>query len=73
MCANSTDWWFMTEDVAGPSNRVTREHGTIKISYTDENGAAFDRLRQRWQGILKDLGDGQAFLSLKVGIDGIAH
>ena len=73
MSANSTDWWFMTEDLPNPNNRVTWDRNTIKISYTENNRASFDRLRQRWQQILKDLGFGNTFLSLKVGIDGVAH
>ena len=73
MYANATDWWFMTEDLPDPNNRVTWERGTIKIRYTENNRASFDRLRRRWSVILEELGYGKSFLSLKVGIDGVAH
>lgn len=73
MYARSTDWWFMTEDVPDPNNRVTWERGTIKISYTENNRVSYDRLQARWKQILTDIGFANQFVSLKVGINGVAH
>ncbi|MBW4632628.1 MAG: GMC family oxidoreductase [Iphinoe sp. HA4291-MV1] len=79
MYAHSTDWWFMTEDLPDPNNRVTWEKNTIKISYTENNRASFDRLQMRWIEILRSLEMCDEFLqtnlyrSFKVGIQGVAH
>ncbi|HSC71530.1 MAG TPA: GMC family oxidoreductase, partial [Candidatus Methylomirabilis sp.] len=51
MAAHSTDWWFMTEDVPDPNNRVTWEGDTIRISYTENNRASYDRLLARWSEV----------------------
>jgi choline dehydrogenase-like flavoprotein len=80
MFENSTDWWFMTEDVPDRTNRVTWERGTIKISYRENNRVSFDRLQRRWMDLLEDFGMGDMFMmiegvyrSFKVGIEGVAH
>jgi choline dehydrogenase-like flavoprotein len=79
MTANSTDWWFMTEDLPDPNNRVTWEKGTIRISYTENNRASFDRLLARWTQTLTDLRNcdealrARRFASLKVGLRMVAH
>jgi choline dehydrogenase-like flavoprotein len=79
MYANSTDWWFMTEDLPNPNNRVTWERNTVKISYTENNRASFDRLQMRWVEVLRGLEMCDEFLktnlyrSSKVGIQGVAH
>ncbi|MEW6683360.1 MAG: GMC family oxidoreductase [Nitrospirota bacterium] len=79
MAANSTDWWFMTEDVPDPNNRVTWERNTVKISYTENNRASFDRLQMRWIEVLRSLEmcdhilRSNLYRSVKVGIQGVAH
>jgi choline dehydrogenase-like flavoprotein len=79
MAARSTDWWFMTEDVPDPNNRVTWEKGTIKITYTENNRASFDRLQARWLEILRRIEgrDGGAsdvpYVQTKIDINGVAH
>ncbi len=79
MAAHATDWWFMTEDVPDPNNRVTWEKNTIRINYTENNRKSYDRLHTRWMEILDkiDTRRGKSsknrYLSIKVGIQGVAH
>ncbi len=79
MAAYSTDWWFMTEDLPDPNNRITWEKDTIRISYTENNRASYDRLQARWIEILKKMGEcdeivrHQMYHSDKVNITGVAH
>jgi choline dehydrogenase-like flavoprotein len=74
MAAHSTDWWFMTEDLPDPNNRITWEKETVKISYTENNRVSFDRLRRRWVEILKKI-DACEYIALdiKVDINNVAH
>jgi choline dehydrogenase-like flavoprotein len=74
MAAHSTDWWFMTEDLPDPNNRISWEKGTVKISYTENNRSSFDRFKSRWVEILKkiDACDHIA-VDIKVGINNVAH
>jgi choline dehydrogenase-like flavoprotein len=73
MAAHCTDWWFMTEDVPDPDNRVTWEQGTIQIRYTENNRSSFDRFQQRWVGILEKLDLCDAYLSRKMDIRMVPH
>ncbi len=75
---HSTDWWFMTEDLPDPNNRVTWEQ-TIRISYTENNRASYDRLEARWIEILQQLEMGDMimrrvpYVQSRVGIQMVAH
>jgi choline dehydrogenase-like flavoprotein len=75
MAAHCTDWWFMTEDVPDPDNRITIDRGTIKISYKENNRASYDRLQARWVDILKRVEKDSELVSLgyKVDVNGVAH
>jgi choline dehydrogenase-like flavoprotein len=56
---NSIDWWLTTEDLPDPQNQVRVEDAErIIIDYTENNSEPFDRLVERWKGILKELGGG---------------
>jgi choline dehydrogenase-like flavoprotein len=74
MAAHSTDWWFMTEDLPDPNNRISWEKDTVKISYTENNRASFDRFKARWAEILKTI-DACDYIALdiKVDINNVAH
>jgi choline dehydrogenase-like flavoprotein len=74
MAAHSTDWWFMTEDLPDPNNRITWEKDTVRVSYRENNRASFDRFRARWIEILKKIGacDSVA-IDIKVDINNVAH
>ena len=56
---NSIDWWLTTEDLPDPKNQVRVEGDQrIIIDYTENNAEPFDRLTNRWKGILKEIGCG---------------
>jgi choline dehydrogenase-like flavoprotein len=56
---NSIDWWLTTEDLPDPRNQVRVEGDQrIVIDYTENNSEPFDRLTNRWKGILKEIGCG---------------
>jgi choline dehydrogenase-like flavoprotein len=56
---NSIDWWLTTEDLPVSKNQVRVEGDErIVIDYTENNGEPFDRLVERWKGILKEIGCG---------------
>ena len=74
MAAHSTDWWFMTEDLPDPNNRISWEKDTVKISYTENNRTTFDRFRARWVEILKSIDAcDHIALDIKVDINNVAH
>lgn len=52
---HSVDWWLMAEDLPDPNNRVRLKGDRISLEYTDNNTESFDRLVQRWIGILKSI------------------
>ncbi len=56
---NSIDWWLTTEDLPETRNQVRVEGDQrIVIDYTENNAEPFDRLVERWKGILKEIGCG---------------
>ncbi len=56
---NSIDWWLTTEDLPDPNNQVRVEGDEkIIIDYTENNSEPFERLVERWKGILKEIGCG---------------
>lgn len=79
MAERSTNWWIMTEDLPRPDNRITLDGDTIRISYTENNREAFDRLVARWTELLKgmefvdEVVGGSHYLGAKVPISGVAH
>jgi choline dehydrogenase-like flavoprotein len=73
MAAHSTDWWFMTEDVPDPGNRITLEKNTLRISYRENNRVSYDRLLKRWAEVLGKAGECDAHLSVKMGVNMVPH
>jgi choline dehydrogenase-like flavoprotein len=56
---NSIDWWLTTEDLPETKNQVRVEGDQrIVIDYTENDSEPFDRLVERWKGILKEIGCG---------------
>ncbi|MBL9135752.1 MAG: GMC family oxidoreductase [Verrucomicrobiales bacterium] len=56
---HSVDWWLTAEDLPDSNNRIRLNHeGRIVVEYTENNGEAFDRLTQRWRGVLQEIGCG---------------
>ena len=62
---SSIDWWLTTEDLPDPNNRVTMDGERIVIDYTENNSEPFDRLVNRWKGILGEIGCGCHILPQK--------
>jgi len=62
---SSIDWWLTTEDLPDPKNRVTVDGERIIIDYTENNSEPFDRLVDRWKGILGQIGCGCHILPQK--------
>jgi choline dehydrogenase-like flavoprotein len=52
---HAIEWWLTTEDLPDARNQVRVNESGIVIDYTENNGAAFDRLLNRWTGILKEI------------------
>jgi len=59
MAQHAVEWWLTTEDLPDPNNQVRLSTAGSVIDYTENNGSPFDRLLDRWTGILKDI-DGEA-------------
>jgi choline dehydrogenase-like flavoprotein len=74
MAAHSTDWWFMTEDLPDPNNRISWKNDTVRISYTENNRTSFDHFKTRWAEILKNIGACDYIaLDIKIDINNVAH
>lgn len=75
----SVDWWLTAEDLPDPNNRVSVSNGKIQLQYADNNSVGFDRLLDRWTGILKSINCGDTILPCslyfrkKIPIQGVAH
>ena len=52
---HSTGWWFQTEDLPNPNNRVQIKEDKLHLDYTPNNSEAGDRLVTRWTEILKKI------------------
>ena len=50
-----TGWWFQTEDLPKPENRVRMDGDKLFLAYEPNNVKAGDRLAARWTQVLKDL------------------
>jgi choline dehydrogenase-like flavoprotein len=76
---HSVDWFITAEDLPDPNNRVTYQQGSIYLNYTDNNTIAFDRLMNRWIGVLKSIDCGDLILPVslyfrkKLSIAAVAH
>jgi choline dehydrogenase-like flavoprotein len=81
MATHALDFWFTSEDLPDPENRVTVERdGTIKLSYTENNLDGHDRLIAKFKDNLEGLGcethhwlPNAVYLRKKIPIAGVAH
>jgi len=55
MAKHAVEWWLTTEDLPDPNNQVRLSQAGIVIDYTENNGAPFDRLLNRWTGVLQEI------------------
>ncbi|NJP10868.1 MAG: GMC family oxidoreductase [Leptolyngbyaceae cyanobacterium RU_5_1] len=75
----SVDWWLTAEDLPDPNNRVSLRNGSIQLTYTENNTEAYDRLLNRWTGILKSIHCGERiipcsfYVKKKLPLQGVAH
>jgi choline dehydrogenase-like flavoprotein len=54
----SIDFWLTAEDLPNAENRVTlREDGSIQVSYTRNNYAAYEKLKEKLKQIFEKLGE----------------
>jgi choline dehydrogenase-like flavoprotein len=81
MATHALDFWFTSEDLPDPENRVTLERdGTIRLSYTENNIEGHDRLVQAFKSNLESLGceshhwlPNAMYLRKKIPVAGVAH
>ena len=79
MARHSIDWWFTTEDLPNPQNRVQLKKGRLFLEYKENNTVSFKRLVNRWAQILSKhyriLGflPGSVYLKKKIPLAGVAH
>ncbi len=77
--AHSIDFFITAEDLPDPGNRVTlREDGSIKVSYTENNREAYDRLEGKLRGMLDEVDARRGrkpatYLTGKLGVSGVSH
>jgi choline dehydrogenase-like flavoprotein len=78
---HAVDFWLSTEDLPQPENRVTLgDDGNVVINYQASNVESRDRLYQKLQEMLGDLGMHQghlfphhAYLKNEIPVAGVAH
>lgn len=77
---HSIDFFITAEDLPHVGNRVTlRPDGGIKITYTETNLEAYDRLRRKLEQVLDaaDVAHGRhakaVYLHAKLGVSGVSH
>jgi len=81
MATHALDFWFTSEDLPDPENRVTVERdGTIRLSYTENNLTGHNRLVEVFKNNLEHLGcesrhwlPNAVYLRKKIPVAGVAH
>jgi choline dehydrogenase-like flavoprotein len=81
MATHALDFWFTSEDLPSPENRVTLERdGTIRLAYTENNLEGHTRLVEAFKANLESLGceshqwlPNAVYLRKKIPVAGVAH
>ncbi len=81
MATHALDFWFTSEDLPDPENRITLERdGTIRLSYTENNLEGHERLVRTFKNNLEALGcesrhwlPNAMYLRKKIPVAGVAH
>ena len=79
MAAHSIDWWFTSEDLPAPENRVEVIRGQIHLDYKENNTECFERLVKKWKYELGEIFTGHLliphsiYLTNDVPLSGVAH
>ena len=80
LARHALDFWFTSEDLPLPDNRVTLDRdGTIRLSYTENNLEGHTRLLAKVRALLEHVGcephflPNAAYLGKKIPLAGVAH
>jgi choline dehydrogenase-like flavoprotein len=79
MANHSVDWWFTGEDLPLPDNRVILKNDQIYLQYTEANTKGFERLKDKWSDVLREVDDVTHFvphslyLKKNIPLEGLAH
>lgn len=80
LAGHSMDFWFTTEDLSDPANRVTvGTEGNIRLHYRPRNTEAHEKLTERLKGLLEHIGCEEGlfsqtlYLGKKIPVVGVAH
>ncbi len=80
LARHTVDFWFQTEDLAVPENRVTLDDdGTIRLTYTETNAESHDRLIAKFKLLLNSVGCREEMVPFpeyaggKKAISGVSH
>ena len=79
MAKHSVDWWFTAEDLPLAENRVTIKNDQIYLQYNETNMQGFNRLKDKWADILKQVDNVSHFvphsmyLKKNIPTEGLAH
>jgi choline dehydrogenase-like flavoprotein len=73
MAEHSVDWWFTTEDLPSPENRIElAPDGNIRLCYSPNNRKPHEALIRAFSAILRKLGFG-VLLTKTMPIQAVAH
>jgi choline dehydrogenase-like flavoprotein len=79
MANHSVDWWFTGEDLPLAENRINLKNDQIHIQYTETNIKGFERLKDKWSDVLKEVDEVTHFvphslyLKKNIPLEGLAH
>lgn len=63
---HTVGWWFQTEDLPDPNNRVRVEGDRLYLDYKPNNLEASDRLIKRWVSVLKQIDRAEHFIPFSI-------
>ncbi len=79
VAGRSVDFFLTAEDLPDLDNRIAlRPDGSIRVSYTENNLDAYERLREKLVAVLEAIdrkrgGRGGVYLHAKLGVSGVSH
>lgn len=69
----TTPWFLIGEDLPDPNNRIRVDDGRIVLEYTSNNDEAFNRLIERWKGVLKSLNPYSVLFTSEMTLKDVGH
>ncbi|HVM88927.1 MAG TPA: GMC family oxidoreductase [Puia sp.] len=79
IASHSVDWWFTGEDLPLAENGIIIKNGQLYIQYKETNIKAFERLKNKWCAMLKEVDQVSHFiphslyLKKNIPLEGLAH